>query len=133
MIRTKRAARIAKAAVLLTQPNTTAVAVAKQMGISRTTLYRDLEIANQDSAAKDLLAQRVKLRELIPTDRRAGRYSELVDSDNPFASLRALERVEALIGIHAEPPKEASQHAEPVPLFSLPPGTRVAIQVGKPD
>ena len=141
MIRVPRAARIARASALLAQDGAKVGEVAKVLGVSRKTLYKDMELVNQESVAKELLAYRATLRKDYPVPDRASHLVNIAKGDagvgekgpNPFAMLRALERIDSLCGIHAAPPKEAGQHAEPVPLFSLPPGTRVAIQVGKPD
>ena len=141
MIRIPRAKRIARASALLAQDGAKVGEVAKVLGVSRKTLYQVMELINQESVAKELLAYRSTLRSDYPVPERAKHLVSIAKGEagvgekgpNPFAMIKALQRIDALSGIHAEPPRDSTQHTEPVPLFSLPPGTRVAIQVGKPD
>lgn len=101
------------------------------LGISRQTLYKDLELVNQDQVAKDLLAYRAGFNQALPIPDRVTKYVGLTSHDNPFAALKALQRIDALSGIHAQPEKASTDPAaSAISLFELPFGTRVAIEIG---
>ena len=117
----------------MAQPGATLIKTAETLGVSRSTLIRDLNLVDQDALNQSVKSYRKILDAELPLAARVTKLVKVTDSDNPFAVLKALHRADAISGLHCEPPRDQQHHAEPVPLFSLPAGTRVAIQVGKPD
>jgi len=130
VLQKKRATRLARALQLTQEQGLTIGKAAEVLGVSRMTLHRDLALVDQQQVLDDLKTYGSVLRSELPISTRATKLIALTDSDNPFAALRALERADALCGIHAEPPKDSATAAPQVPLFALPAGTRVAIQLG---
>lgn len=124
----RSATRIARAAALMAN-GTPLSKAADIMGVTRQTLYRDWRKVDEEQVAQDALEYREVLRQAMPIRSRASKLIALTNAENPFASLRALERVDALCGIHAEPPREEHDAQPNVPLFALPPGTQMQIAV----
>ena len=72
---------------------------------------------------------RKALGDLLPIEKRSRRYAELVSQKkHPIAALKALVRVDELDGIITR--RDEGEQRSPVPMFSLPPGSKVAIAVG---
>ena len=129
----RRATRITQAAALMAQPGSTLVKVAATLGVSTATISRDLSLVDANALKATQADYRKLMMAELPITERVTAVATLArTAENEFAKLRALERADAISGLHFEPPRDQQAHAEPVPLFSLPAGTRVAIQVGPP-
>ncbi len=114
--------------------------IAKTLGCSTKTVQRvSTSIRPVLAEVKDLISEyRRLLRERLPIEERVGLYEKIarkVDR-NPFAAMRALERVDDLDGIltakdEIKRPQEGSRENQP--MFTLPPGTSIQVNITAPD
>ena len=123
--------KIRHAALALIREGATNAQIKEIVGISAPTVARiRAEFGEDGPAAQHALEKyRLLVHEKIPHEHRAARLRQLIDQNEQLmVSLKAIERADTVeFGTLSTDNKAAPATA---PLFSLPPGTRVAIQVG---
>jgi hypothetical protein len=110
--------------------------IAKALGCSTKTVQRVAKSIKPAMAEiKDLLTEYQRLlRKCLPIEDRVELYEQIARKakTNPFAAMRALERVDELDGILTakdeigRPQEDAREHR---PIFQLPPDTKVQIRI----
>ena len=110
---------------------------AKMLGVSSKTIQRDLQAVRPDMVeVQGMLAEYKRLLfERMPIPKRVSLYEEIANSSNPFAKLKALERIDELSGIitdeEAMKSRRGEEPHEPVPMFILPEGARISVTVNQ--
>ena len=121
---------------LLGNPNLTHAQIAETVGVSTKTVQRtsrDIKL-DVEEVQKKLAEYQVLLRDCLPIPERVelvAKIAQKADS-NPFAAMKALQRVDDLDGIltpkdELKRPQEAPE--EHRPMFILPPSTSVQVNV----
>jgi hypothetical protein len=103
--------------------------VAAVVGVSTKTVQRVARQVSPDlEAVEEKLAEyRRLLHERLPVSERVERYVEIARGKaNPFAAMRALERIDRLDGIEVDE-TEDREPAVHQPLFVLPPGSELRL------
>jgi hypothetical protein len=114
--------------------------IAKTIGCSTKTVQRfakSIKPAMKDIADSLSEYQRL-LRERLPIKKRVEIYSEIAQKvkSNPFAAMRALERIDDLDGVLTakdETRRPSQDVGEMRPMFILPEGCRISVEAKVPD
>jgi hypothetical protein len=125
---------------LLGNPALTHEDIARTVSCSTKTVQR---IAKEikpdvDEALSKLEEYQTLLNKHLPIENRVELYTTIANKadSNPFAAMRALERVDDLDGILTskdEARRPSQESGETRPMFILPPGTHISVNVKTPD
>src|SRR5262245_30066827 len=103
-------------AMLLADPTTAPSheEAAKMLGVSSKTIQRDVQAIKPDMLEAQGMLEEYKrlLNERLPIEKRVSLYEELLKSTNPFAKLKALERLDELSGIITDAEAMKSRRAD---------------------
>jgi len=123
---------------LLGDPSLTHAKIAKTVGCSTKTVQRVAREIRPDLAEIDarleeygrLVRERLPIRDRVELYGRIARKAD----HNPFAAMRALERVDDLDGVLTakDRQKERREESSPAPLFILPSGSTISIEPARP-
>jgi hypothetical protein len=99
--------------------------IAKLLGVSTKTVQRDLEAVRPDVKEAQGMLEEYKRRfaEQLPIEKRVSAYKKITESTNPFAVLKALERIDELSGIMTDEQllksrtNDAAQAPQPMFVF----------------
>ena len=106
--------------------------IAEMVGITRSSVQaikrNKIKPAMAEIDAK-LADYRSKLAARVPIERRVERLGDLIEqTEQPMVALKALVRADYIDGLYCEPLRDQIGDGPPrMPLFSLPPGSRVKI------
>lgn len=110
--------------------------IAETLGVCRQTIAK-VEKQVKSETEEILTGFQAQLRESVPFSFRAQKYRELIDLHcdkgefvNPMVALKALERVDTIEFGDLRRDNGLGGSSAVAPLFSLPAGSRVAIQIG---
>lgn len=123
---------------LLGDPTLSQQQIADIVGVSRwyvARLQRQIR-AHSEPADVELEAYRRLARKRVPQERRISCLEELSDPEkcrqNPFSTLKAIEYVDTLLGMHPKARVEAQDEGnQSQPMFVLPAGANVQVNVIK--
>jgi hypothetical protein len=123
-------------ATLLANPSLTQDDVAKAAGVCRNTVakvYKQIKRASESSGI-ELEAYKMLLRERVPVDKRVNTLRTAIDKadTNPFAALKAVEYADNMLGLSPKQ-QDTQQLAESRPMFMLPAGTKISVNLVTPD
>lgn len=120
---------------LLGDPELNHAQIAQIVGIHRRTvaaISSRLQMANVDQTA-ELEAYRAQLRKRVPIKSRVDCLATIVRPEqaksNPFSVIRAIEYVDTVAGLHPKTAPEPAQSDKTQPMFVLPAGARVQINI----
>jgi len=123
---------------LLGDPSLTHAKIAKTVGCSTKTVQRVAKDIRPDLAEIDakleeygrLVHERLPIRDRVELYERIARKAD----HNPFAAMRALERVDDLDGILTTKDRQKERREEPpsAPMFILPPGSTISTAPRRP-
>ena len=106
--------------------------VAAMVGVSTKTVQRvarEVRRPDVEAVEEKLVEYRRLLHERLPISERVERYVEIAKAKgNPFAAMRALERIDRLDGIEVDETKDREPSA---PLFVFPEGCNVAVMIAR--
>lgn len=130
-----------KAAIIaLTAKGWTQDRIAKEFGVNRSTVVRDLQGVQAGlTIAETILDQaQARIREIIPVEKRIDEYVNSLEqakrTNQPSAGLQILARLDAIDGLVTDSERLRTKSVEPpaiVPMFALPPGASISVTVSR--
>ena len=126
------------AVIALTVKGWTQERIAKEFGVNRKTIQRDLDDIRpaQEIVASILDRAQAQLRATLPVEVRVDKLVEtLADAKEwkqPGIALQVLQRMDAIDGLVTDSERMRSKAAEPqaiAPMFSLPAGATISVTV----
>jgi hypothetical protein len=119
-------------ASLLSNPLLTQAKVAELAGVSTKTVGSVASMLREASSDKgiEIEAYRMLLREQVPVRDRVEALADIVAAkNNPFARLKGIEYVDNALGIAPKQQIDQQVSDNTRPMFCLPPGTVISVQV----
>lgn len=119
---------------LLTEGQMTHEEIAQVTKCSAKTVQRvQQELKQETEGCEEKIQEyRRQINKRLPIERRVKRYVEIANAEsNPFAAIRALERIDDLDGVVLDK-KQKGEPEENHPMFILLPGSKVMIGIKTP-
>lgn len=124
--------------VALQAAGKTQTQIAKDLGVSRKTIVRDIADLKpaQEAVASILERAQRKIQELMPVEDRIQNYVQLLDvakkTKQPSAGSQILQRLDEIDGMTTDKDRMKAKQGDPAqaqPMFVLPPGARIAVAI----
>jgi hypothetical protein len=123
-------------AALLANPMLKHDDIAKSTGVCKSVVDKVSQQLKAAVSRSDVALEAYKMlaREQVPVTSRVAALKTIVEKadSNPFAALKGIEYVDNLEGFNPKQ-QETQQLAESRPMFMLPAGTKIAINLTTPD